>query len=124
MKRKIILEIIGYLLISYLSYSFFIHGYQAIIGNPGFISLVMSIGFSFAVAKILVLIAGIADILISILLFVYKKPIIVLYATFWPLVPALITLFTSGHFNWNYLIYTLSGIIIYGIFYFPYKSRK
>ena len=74
------LQIPGYIVIAYLAYSFLTHGLGAIQQNPGFISLIMSMGIPYSLASVLVVIIGIVDLLVVIALYTYRNKWVLLYA--------------------------------------------
>jgi hypothetical protein len=109
-----------------LAYLFIAHGIKAIVLSPGFLGLVMEFGFGITFAKISLFAVGVIDIAVAVALFVYKKPLVFIYAGLWPLVPTFMTLFAYGVFFWQeMLIAPLMGVLAYWAFIgFKAKTKK
>jgi len=109
-------KLIGYVALIWLAYLFVGHGIQALIGNPGFIILITGVGFSYGVAKILLFIVGIIDMIIALALFKYRVPGIIIYAGLWPIVPYIMSYIVTGYFSFRIFISPVLAIVIYLVF--------
>ena len=121
--NKNILKVIGYLALAYLIYIFLFHGFAAIKQTPGFISMIMSLGFSFSIAKFLLYVVGIVDLIIAYALYAYRNDFVLVYAALWPIIPGLISFSDFGVYAFvDILISPLAAVIVYYGLGFNFKN--